>query len=304
MTRTTALLKSGLQRLPHPALVRLYHRGYESALRARFEYFRAAARVPLLDFAYMTRFKTSDTVFILGSGSSINAISDARWRTIARHDSFGLNFWLAHPHRPSLYAFEFGTSVWPTFTRLAHQRPDYDGIPKLCTNVHPMAFDFLDTLPPSWRPDVRTSWVVSTLARDTAELEGSVGYLDEQGVFSPATGLGYLFKHRATLVMLLTLAIKLRYRRIVLCGIDLNNAAYFYEDAARYPDMVGFRSSQTGAVHATQQRHTWAMPAADVVHALHKLIMAPAGIELLVENPSSGLHPRVPAAPASLFEDR
>ena len=36
--------------------------------------------------------KTSDTLFVVGSGPSVNDLSEVQWRHIGEHDSFGLNF--------------------------------------------------------------------------------------------------------------------------------------------------------------------------------------------------------------------
>ena len=38
------------------------------------------------------RFKTSETIFVLGSGPSFNEITSKQWAEIGRHDSFGINF--------------------------------------------------------------------------------------------------------------------------------------------------------------------------------------------------------------------
>jgi hypothetical protein len=50
--------------------------------------------------------KTSDTLFILGSGSLINELDDDDWRLIAAHKSVGFNFWPIHKFVPTYYFYE------------------------------------------------------------------------------------------------------------------------------------------------------------------------------------------------------
>ena len=61
-----------------------------------------------LNLNYLSELKTSDTLFILGCGPSINEISLKEWKEIEKHDSFGLNGFLFHEtHVPTFYWYEF-----------------------------------------------------------------------------------------------------------------------------------------------------------------------------------------------------
>jgi hypothetical protein len=55
------------------------------------------------DFKYK---KTSDTLYILGSGPSINHLSSKCFSLIKEADSIGFNFWFAHEFVPSFYCFQ------------------------------------------------------------------------------------------------------------------------------------------------------------------------------------------------------
>jgi hypothetical protein len=57
-------------------------------------------------FSKLQKNKKSDTLFILGSGSSVNKLTEKQWEQVRKHDSFGINFWLLHPHVPNFYSFE------------------------------------------------------------------------------------------------------------------------------------------------------------------------------------------------------
>ena len=45
--------------------------------------------------------KKSNTLFILGSGDSINDINNKQWEEIKQSDSLGINSWLVHKHMPT-----------------------------------------------------------------------------------------------------------------------------------------------------------------------------------------------------------
>ena len=51
--------------------------------------------------------KTSDTLFVLGSGPSINDLTADDWATIGTHNSVGFNWWMVHDFVPSFYLFQF-----------------------------------------------------------------------------------------------------------------------------------------------------------------------------------------------------
>ena len=70
---------------------------------------------------------TSDTVFILATGSSINGYPDSHWKTIEAHDSIGLNFFLLHDHVPTYYVME---KVLSNHRALLEIRAEaHDGVP-------------------------------------------------------------------------------------------------------------------------------------------------------------------------------
>ena len=53
-----------------------------------------------------SKYASSDTVFIMATGSSINDYPESRWATIRAHNSIGMNFFLLHDHVPTYYVME------------------------------------------------------------------------------------------------------------------------------------------------------------------------------------------------------
>lgn len=48
-------------------------------------------------------YKTSDTIFVLGSGYSINSIDSKQWDVIKKHNSIGFNWFCKHKFEPTFY---------------------------------------------------------------------------------------------------------------------------------------------------------------------------------------------------------
>ena len=100
---------------------------------------------------------------------------------------------------------------------------------------------------------------------------------------------------------LVALAVRMQYRRIVLCGVDLHSQEYFYQDPSLYPQSSGFVPEPKSLKHLTFREFEWLVKMDAVLREMQRQILQPAGIELFVENRSSALWPEIPEAPQSLF---
>ena len=127
---------------------------------------------------------------------------------------------------------------------------------------------------------------------------------------------------RASIFMTMSFALLAGYRRIVLCGVDLANTAYFYhdprhearglpvppmlpataEELARKYTQHGLKMSQVPdpSVHNTIDPALNPLPMDKVIHAFNEEVLKPEGVELYVALPSSKLFPRIPALYSSL----
>ena len=98
-----------------------------------------------------------------------------------------------------------------------------------------------------------------------------------------------MFKQASTLSSLIALAIRMHYRTIVLCGVDLNNSEYFYQDAALYPQTASLEFSPRHQPHATNSPMPWRITIESVILEMKRQLLDPAGTQLYVENRSSAL---------------
>lgn len=304
------MLKSLAKRLPHPWLMRLHHH-YD--LKRKSAVARLASErtgLPLLDTLELPPLKTSDTVFVLGSGWSINGISDRQWEVIGRHDTIALNFWPVHRFVPRIYLFESIDRaegyefMFDTFQGLLRRcAGDYRNVIKVLSEVQPPGpRQLVFEIPESFRPNLYIGYSNYMVVRNERELIAGIRYLRRQGIFEPGNHVPWNFKNGGSVTAAISLAARMNYRRIVLCGIDLGKAEYFYHDTERYPEACNWEFVPRTQVHGAARRFKWGLPAQEVIYLFKREVLDPAGIELFVENRSSTLFPRVPQAPPSLFE--
>lgn len=304
-------LKTGVKKLPYPILLRAYYAAYFASHWPKFAIARRLLNISLFNELDTSTIKTSDTVFILASGSSINDISDEKWNGISAHDSFGFNFWLVHPHTPTLYVFEaidpsirngFGAEVIAKYHEVQRVHEDrYEDVPKIVGDLSPERMGFIRELPAGWKENLYTLPSIPALARNASELEQNLKFLDELGVFAKTKRISRVFKYRASLSKMISLAVMMGYEKIVLCGVDLVHSEYFYQDAERYPRMAEFRSSRPTSKHTTSIPKPMLCSINTTIEQMEKQVLDPRGIELYVENPTSGLHPALPVAPEEIF---
>jgi hypothetical protein len=292
-------------RLPYPLLLRLlvsYRRLVEVPReRRRVEH----ARIPALDAMDLAQYKRSDTLFVLAGGSSINQISPERWSAIAAHDTVGFNLWLYHPFVPRMYFFENIWAANPSFEPLKQgltaRAADYTDVLKIVMDFDPIERPLLNELPDALRPNLYAVFHDLLPARNAAEFAYGLEYWKKQGAFAPATRFSRLFKHCSTLTALIAFAARLQYRNIVLCGVDLNDGRYFYQDPQLYPATARLEFLPRVGRHMVDSPAEWRVPASQTVTAMKRQVLEPAGISIYVENALSGLHPEIPLAPESLF---
>lgn len=297
--------KSFAKRLPYPVFLRVFV-GWNWLVEMRG--CRVAQRqmgIRMLSAEDLAAAKTSDTLFILGSGSSINRISGERWQAIAAHDTVGFNFSILHPFVPRMYFFEaIPEETWPemfaAFARFASRRAsDYERTLKVIMEPQHAAPRGHFAYPKEWAPSLRTVCTTAVAARDEHEFAYGIRFLRRKGIFEP--GSPYLFKQLSTLSALLALASKMRYRKVVLCGVDLKDAMYFYQDPDLYPETKDLTFVPRQGKQPTFDPMPWRIPIDNVIAELNKQVLGPAGVRLFVENRSSALWPGIEEAPEALF---
>jgi hypothetical protein len=292
LPRTYALLSLA----PRLAIAYFWQRRLEAAGLGR----------PLLKLPF-DRYRSSDEVFIMGTGASINDYGEDRWRVIRAHDSISMNFFLLHPHVPTIHVMEDIRGIRAELLRRRYMEVgDYDKVPLLLktqlTNLSrervQARIASLRNLDEAVLTNVYLSMDVVAPGRTVADLEASNRALAALGLWRPKPRLAVLVKQGGSVSYIINLAVRAGYRRIILCGVDLNHTEYFYDSRRADLEAAGLPvpiNDQTGPVHSTNDPAQKRIPMHQVILAMKRSVLDPAGVEVLVASDSSALYPDLPS---------
>ena len=244
------------------------------------------------------RHKKSDTLFILGSGPSINLITDAEWDHIREHDSVGFNWWMAHDFVPSFYLLQFVKA--DELLNLARDRSSvYKNVPLLLRGDYfangymPLGddpkYDFLKEHELYY---MREYAISSRCAIDVRKLFQHVEILGmlTHGKIGPLVP-----KWRSTLGLLISWGYQMGYKKIVLCGMDMNSNEHFWHHeschhmAERY-QMPEVSPPQKGIMAFTDKKISPNTVPRYVVE-MANWMNERAGVETYIMNRQTLLHP-------------
>ena len=255
------------------------------------------------------KYTSSNTLFILGSGSSINNVSKKKWEKIRKNDSIGLNRWPIHPHKPTLLVFELPWADNVEYTKeylnlLRKTKKKYKDVPKIIKGISLSSLkhvrfelipDFLlDNL--LLASDTGFGGIVDWNSRPETNRE-LLGYLLSNGFFK--TGyLGAQYKKRGSVSFTLHLAKALGYKNIVLCGVDMDDRGYFFTNNDKYDDedipMHGKSNLHQGSIHKTVNPEYGQITLDKVILNMNNIVLKKSNIKLFVESESSLLYPSLP----------
>lgn len=246
--------------------------------------------------------KGSETLFILGSGSSINSIGADGWNTIKSSTSIGLNFWPIHDFVPDLLMFEMprGDRGKQFYKLLVQKEDTYSQIPLIFKGLYKNRKDFGDILnvsklfPKKLLNNIYLGKEISIPGRSENEFASALKNLKRIGFFSKSRSIDCIAQYRGTVTCAIILGIKAGYKHIVLCGVDLNNTKYFYEDNATYYSEKGIDvpvSGQEGTIHKTNVTLPEVLPISSAIKILDTFFNNEFGGKIYTSNKESALSP-------------
>jgi len=213
----------------------------------------------------MSDTKSHNTLFILGSGSSINELTDSNFEEIRDHISVGINVWVAHDFIPDVYSLE---SRSLPITPLEYEQNLYRG-EKLNRDLVVTSRPKFLILRPS-APSIAEQFVpIPEALRDRAFLYGRVNLpeVDKNLAASEVERCLNRFLRKdsnryvlpdngASVIRLIFLGLKLGFEKIVLLGIDLNQNPYFWfhpDWLRKRPELAVLFPRTSGVPHETTQ---------------------------------------------------
>lgn len=292
--------------VPYSIIIRLYYywfnlkkKGFNKKLKKKGYKF--------IDTIDLSQYKKSDKLFIIGSGYSLNNISKEQWKEINNHDTFGFNFsFINNDHIPTFYTCEamkntesneFGRSkVADIFYELyKNKKEQYNKVIKFSTDLQEDRMEHFENYAKDLFDDnFYISNTVNGLAPTDEHFKKLLNYLMKKKVFNNKKNLNTIFKFRATLVMAVSFGINLGYKEIILCGIDLNDPRYFYNDKIKYPNFDYFRSSRDTPKHDTIMKSALFVKVDKVIQLMDIFLCKENKISLFIQNPNSALNSILP----------
>ena len=240
--------------------------------------------------------RSSDTIFVLGCGASIDDITDEQWQTIGQYDSIGVNYFYVHDFKPTYHMIELGQS------------------PKsvACLNDHLLSQT-------SRRDESVFVHIRHLLNRKAVDLKDENGNLSLYSPSVPKTTNEVLIKnvikrwypkpdelihHASNLDCAIHFAYQAGYKNIYLLGVDLNSNQYFWDvaksDAQALQDvkaatMDDYRISNFNAnpasTHATADKSVMAavrsFTITEYLSMVNDSIFKPNGINFATCSPKS-----------------
>lgn len=289
---------------------------------------------PKLTEVDFSEYKSSDTLFVLASGGSIAQITDAQWEHIDQCDSVGLNRWPVHDFVPTYLVFElkfapkyreFRNEYWQL---LEHKQTQYSDVPMILKPSY-----IVRNFEPGDLPEWLEGEIIASCDSGFERVVGRNGfhrnekllqYLYDHGYFDR---LEVLYRKRGSVSQLLHFGVGLGYENIVLCGVDMVDSKYFFDERSEYYERQNVpipkytepsndstetanTDSEDGAVDSTadgdetdseeDDRHPTFNPEFGnltldrVIYSMRDIVLDPEGVDLYVENTKSALHPTVP----------
>lgn len=269
--------------------VRAYARCAYNALRHM-----ARPGFRLMTTGRMKKYKTSDTLFVLGGGPSILAMTKSHWAEVARADSLGLNSWLIHDFVPTFYTTEESHKHEAFIHNLGVKADQYRDVPFIFKEM-PLVKRPVPAMARLRNKFVSVEygikgWGAEPFAKMLRGL-GASGFLDLPFV-SPTKS--------ASVDWSLFFARRLGYKTVVLCGVDLG-VKYFYELAAEEYLAKGLRIPDSGmagrTVHTTMDPARCSLVISEVIRIMRRELLDEAGVSVMVGTAASGLYPDVPVYP-------
>jgi hypothetical protein len=236
--------------------------------------------------------KKSDTLFILGSGKSIEEITEEQWTIIKNNDSLGFNFWLYHDFVPTFYVYEESLNVERNslFYQLLNQKKDlYQDTPFIVKDIEYKGIT-VEKIPSKLKGNfyLSTELVIFGDKLDFKDFLNR-GYQLIKRVNRRRKNV--FLKRSGSLSYLLFLAESFGYKNIVLCGIDLKHSDYFFYHRKYKTYSIPHHNGIVTERHPTDVETNENIPISTVVSTINEQVFKRKGVHLFIGSKDSALFP-------------
>ena len=260
----------------------------------------------------LQKHRKSDILFLLGSGPSINELNKSDWDKITSNDSWGFNFWFCHDFIPKKYFLQSPISNLNNpehlnaldnmmTNMLMDKRKKYekvkfflrgDGVndyrfhkTKIGKTIFTQGFDY------SFLPEL----IVSSKSRIPPKAIIRQMYL--AGFFSKKNKLMPIPKFGSTITELISFGLINGYKKIILCGIDMNDGGHFYDSNQYYKKYKYLKVlsdlNNSKNIHEHMDKNTRKYTIKHIILELNNLAKEKFNAEIFVSSSTSSLYPEI-----------
>ena len=249
------------------------------------------------DFWNVFKQHRTDTLFILGSAASINNYTEKEWNKINKGTTIGLGFWTLHDYVPDIYCFE----LWDT-SPLPHnlniREDDYRNTKILIKDLDNLSSinlkNHIEKIPVSLRKNTFLSLDFDYPLDTINDLKKYLNTINLLGFFNNKRFP--IPRKIGTIFYVIALATKLGYKKIVLCGVDLNNPECFFDKDRSVIIEKGLVAPKpiTADKHKTFDPDKFNFTIDQALYTFRETILNKKNIELYVAKTNSALYPKLP----------
>lgn len=165
------------------------------------------------------KLKGSDTAVFLGSGPSINNISDEQWKIISKLDTWTVNNWVYHPFVPRFYHLEVKSYNRVFMKEKLHARKDYENVNFLINEARQHLLDL-----------IRQGQIYLYKMK-------KINVVNKPIIpkYTPSDDPNLLICNlNSSITMLLELMQRFKYKKVIFFGMDLIDSRYFWTGESKY----------------------------------------------------------------------
>lgn len=238
----------------------------------------------------LCKYKTSDTIFILGSGPSLGNLTEKEWQHIAQHDSFGINFSYLTGFAPTYYSLEDGKTRWLRnfVEQRLSKRKEMLSKTLWCISERHLTRGIHPRLTPEFFP------VNPLFYRykypETIDINADRPFCEKD--------FKRTIMYRGSLSVVLSLIDKMNYKKIVLIGVDMLTKEHFFDNMEEMQEYNEFYKK----LHADKEKYDYMSvkenkqrPMDEYLIALNELYLKKRGAKLMVNSKSNFMYPKLEA---------
>jgi hypothetical protein len=242
------------------------------------------------------KYKTSDTIFILGSGPSINLISNEQWDHISKCNSIGFNYWLVHDFVPTFFMYQGVDDSM--LNLLSDSISKYKDVPFILRgtdialgrfNTSDVRLNLLKRNPVYFL----NSFPISSMS--DIEIIKLIEFMQALGFFNFGEISRLIPKFRSSLGLLISLSYQMGYKKIVLCGMDMQDSRHFWDSELFKDHKAKYGLPREGAVNIglfTDGKYS-KNTVPEYVYSLKDWMFNESNVEITLLNSQSVLYPNL-----------